>query len=76
MKDFFEIKCLKKEDQKKILDEIEKKIEEKKKEGLLTEREIREIEMMKLRPLPDAQDVQSIYEDHLFKKKGKEKELE
>ncbi len=76
MKNFFEIKCLKKEDQKKILDEIEKKIEEKKKEGLLTEREIREIEMMRLRPLPDAQDVQGIYEDHLFKKKGKKKELE
>jgi len=69
MNDFFEIKCLSKEDQRKILDEIEKKIEEKKKEGLLTEREIREIEMMRLRPLSDTLDVQSIYEDHMFKKK-------
>ncbi len=68
MKDFLEIKCLKKEDQKKVLDEIEKKIAKKKKEGLMTEREIREIEMMKLRPLPDIQDVQSVYEDRLFKK--------
>lgn len=69
MDDFFEIKYLSKEDQRKILDEIEIKIEEKKKEGLLTEREIRKIEMMKLRPLSDTQDVQSIYEDHMFKKK-------
>lgn len=68
MSDFFEIKCLKKEDQKDILDELEEKIAEKKKEGLLSELEIREIEKMKLRPLPDTQDVQSVYENHMFKK--------
>jgi len=73
MNDFLEIKCLKKEDQIKILNEIEKEIAKKMKEGLLTEREIREIEMMKLRSLPNIQDVLSVYEDHMFKKDKKEK---
>ena len=69
MIEFFEIKCLDKKEQKKILEEIEKRIAEKMKSGLLTEREIREIEEMRLRPLSDIQDVQSVYEDFLFKKK-------
>jgi hypothetical protein len=70
MNEFLEIKGMEKKEQEKILKEIEKKIARKKKEGILTEREIREIEEMKLRPLPDIQDVQSVYEDHLFRKKG------
>jgi hypothetical protein len=69
MTDFFEIKCLDKREKKRILEELEKNIAEKKKEGLLTEREIREIEEMKLHVLPDIQDVQSIYENFLFKNK-------
>jgi hypothetical protein len=69
MSNFLEIKCLKKKEQENILKEIDKRISEKKKEGLLTEKEIREIEEMKLRPLPDIQDVQSVFEDILFKKK-------
>lgn len=68
MKGFFEIKCLDEGEKKKLLEEIEKKIIEKKKEGVLTDREIREIEEMKLRPLPDIQDVQSVYEDFLFRR--------
>ncbi len=68
MSDFLEIKSLSKLAQKKILKEIEKRIAEKKKAGLLTERDIREIEEMRLRPLPDIQDVQNVYESHLFKK--------
>ena len=72
MNDFFEIKCMEKEDQKKILEKIERRIAKKKKEGLLNEREVREIEEMKLYPLPDIQDVQSVYENHVFKKKRKE----
>ena len=68
MEDFFEIKCLDKKEQKKIYEEIKKRIAEKIKSGLLTEREIREIEEMRLRPIPDIQDVQSVYEDFLFKK--------
>ena len=62
MTDFLEIKCLPKEKQKKILEEIEKKIAQKIKEGVFSEREIREIEHMKLRPLHDILDVQSVYE--------------
>lgn len=67
MNRFFEIACLTLEEQEEINREIERRIEEKKKLGLLTEREILEIEAMKLRPLPDIQDVQSVYEDHLFR---------
>jgi len=69
MSEFLEAKSLKKEDLEKILQEIEKRIAEKKKEGLFTEREIREIEEMRLHPLLDIQDVQSVYESHLFTKK-------
>ena len=62
MADFLEIKCLSKKDQEKIVEDIKKKIEQKIKEGIFTEREVREIEHMKLRPLPDILDVQSVYE--------------
>lgn len=58
-----------KKDQEKILKEIEKTIDLKKKEGVVTEKEIREIEEMTLRLFPDVQDVQSVYEDFLFQKK-------
>jgi len=68
MSDFLEIKCLSKPAQKKILEEIKKRIEEKKKAGILTERDIREIEEMRLHPLPDIQDVRSVYESHLYTK--------
>ena len=71
MVDFLEIKSMKKEDQKRIVEEIEKRIARKKKQGIFTEREIREIEEMKLHPLPDILDVQGVYEDFLFKKKKK-----
>jgi hypothetical protein len=59
---FLEIKCLAKEEQEKILGEIEKKIVQKIKDGVYTEREVREIQYMKLRPLPDILDVQSVFE--------------
>ena len=68
MQKFLEIKCLEKKDQDIIIEEIEKKIEQKKKEGVVTEKEIREIEEMTLRLFPDIQDVQSVYEDFLFQK--------
>jgi 2-oxo-4-hydroxy-4-carboxy--5-ureidoimidazoline (OHCU) decarboxylase len=66
MADFFEIKSIKKEDQKKILDEILKRIEEKKKKGVFTDKEIQEIAKMELHPLPDILDVQSVYESFLY----------
>ncbi len=66
MDHFLEIKCLEKEKQKEILKDIEKRIQQKIKDGIFTESEIREIEHMKLRPLPDIQDVQSTYESLEF----------
>lgn len=71
MKDFMEIKCLSPDEQKKILDEIKASIAQKKKDGILLDKEIREIEEMKLSPLLDIQDIQSVLEDHLFKEKRK-----
>ena len=68
MQKFLEIKCMGKKDQEKILMEIEKTIDLKKKEGVVTDKEIREIEEMTLRLFPDIQDVQSVYEDFLFQK--------
>ena len=68
MQKFLEIKSLGKKDQDRILEEIEKTIEQKKKEGVVTENEIREIQEMTLRLFPDIQDVQNVYEDFLFQK--------
>jgi hypothetical protein len=68
MSDFLEIKSLKDKDQKKILAEITKRIEEKKKKGIFTEKEIQEIEKMELHPLPDILDVQSVLESFLYGK--------
>ena len=69
MDDPLEIKCLSAEVQKKIMDKIERVIAGKIKEGLLKEKEVREIEEMKLRPLLDIQDVQSVYEDFMYRNK-------
>lgn len=67
---FFEIGCLKEAEQEKLAAEIEDAIAAKIKDHLLTEKEVREIEEMRLKPLPDIQDVQSVYENHLFREKG------
>ena len=73
MADFLEIKSMKTEDQKKILDEILKRIEEKKKKGVFTDKEIQEIAKMELHPLPDILDVQSVYESFLYGKDSSKK---
>ncbi|HHF42726.1 MAG: hypothetical protein DRI99_04270 [Candidatus Aminicenantes bacterium] len=69
MKDgkFFEIKSLSAEEQAVLGEAVKKRIEERKKKGRLTEREIEEIHQMELQPLPDIQDVQSVYEDFMYK---------
>lgn len=67
MNEFIKIKSMDEKKEKRIVEEIEHIIAQKKREGLVSEREIREIEEMKLRPLPDIQDVQGVYEDMLFK---------
>jgi len=69
MDDFMEIKSLKKEEQARILADIMQSIKNKKKEGILTEKEVREIEEMRLQPIPDIQDVQSVFEGLDLKKK-------
>jgi hypothetical protein len=63
---FFEAARLTPEDKEKLALEIETRIASRLKDGTLTEREVREIEEMRLRPLPDIQDVQIVYENHLF----------
>jgi hypothetical protein len=67
MAEFLQIKSLTEKEVKKISEEIEERIEQRKKEGAYSEREIRAIEEMRLRSLPDIQDVQNVYEDYLFK---------
>ena len=69
MTKFREIKCLSPEKQAKIEQEIDEAIARRIEEGILTEREIREIVEMKLHPQLDVQDVQSVYENHLFRDK-------
>jgi len=66
---FFEAKNLTPEEHEKLAQEIEKRIAAKREDGTLTERDVREIEEMRLRPLPDIQDVQNVYENHLFQPK-------
>lgn len=65
---FLDIKCLGKNEQAELEETIERRIADKLKSGIFTEREIREIELMRLRPIPDILDVQSVYEDFLFRR--------
>ncbi len=71
MTKFIEIKCLSEKEQEKIECEIREAVQQKMEKKLLTEKEIREIQEMKLRPLLDIQDVQSVYEDFLFRERKK-----
>ena len=63
---FFEAASLTPEEKDRLAREIEARIAAKLEDGTLTEREVGEIAEMRLRPLPDIQDVQSVYENHLF----------
>ncbi len=67
---FFEIGGLTEAEQEKLAVKIEDAIAQKIKDHLLTEKEVREIEEMKLKPQLDILDVQSVYENHLFREKG------
>jgi len=69
MKNFLEIKSLDEREQKQLNNKIEKILAEKKKKRVFSEKEIKEIENMKLNPLLDIQDVQSVYENLMFKNK-------
>jgi hypothetical protein len=70
MNKFLEIGCMTPEEQDALIRAIEDTIAAKKKDGLFTDKDVREIEEMRLKPLSDTQDVQSVYEDHLFRKRG------
>ena len=67
---FFEIGGLTEAEQEKLAAKIEDAIAQKIKDHLLTEKEVREIEEMRLKPQLDILDVQSVYENHLFREKG------
>jgi hypothetical protein len=69
MTSFFKVPCLSPEEQAALERDIEAAVEAKKKAGLLTDREVREITEMRLHPLPDIQDVQSVFEGHLYTRK-------
>jgi hypothetical protein len=68
MSAIFEAKSLTPDEQKRLAAEVETRIAGKLKDGTLKEKDIREIEEMRLKPLPDIQDVQNVYEDHLFRR--------
>jgi hypothetical protein len=48
------------------MSDIERRIGEKKKAGVLREKDIKEIEMMELEAYPDFQDVPHVFESHLY----------
>ena len=68
MAEFLKIASLSDAEVDKLEAEILAAIAEKKARGLLTDRDVEEIIEMRLRPLPDIQDVQSVYENFLFRK--------
>ena len=74
MSDFLKIPSLGDDEVERLEREIEARIAARIKDGLLAEREVREIEEMRLRILPDLQDVQSVYENHLYQPKAGRKE--
>ncbi len=69
MAEWLTIKGLEEEKVDRLEEEIRKRIAEKKALGLLSDRDVEEMVDMPLRPLPDIQDVQNIYENMLFRPK-------
>ena len=69
MTEFLMIPSLGEDEAKRLEREIEARIAARIKDGRLSVREVREIQEMKLRILPDLQDVQSVYDNHLFRTK-------
>ena len=53
-------------DVEKIMEDIRQKIEEKKRAGILKQKDIDEISHMELLPLPDFLDIPNVYEPHLY----------
>ncbi len=68
-KEFLEVSALSSEENKKLIREIEKTLAEKKKKGIFSDKEIREIEELELKPNLDIKDVMGVWEDMMFKPK-------
>jgi len=68
-KDFLEVSALSREENKKIIRDIENTLAEKKKKGIFSDKEIREIEELELEPNLDIKDVMGVWEDMMFKPK-------
>jgi len=68
-KDFLEIRSLSPGENKKLIQEIEKRLSEKKNKKIFSDKEIKEIEDMKLEPNLDIKDVMGVWEDMMFKPK-------
>jgi hypothetical protein len=66
MSEFLKIASLSDAEVDRLEADIRAAIAGKKAQGLLTDRDVEEIIEMRLRPLPDIQDVQSVYENLLF----------
>ena len=69
MAEWLTIKSLEDAEVDRLEEDIRKRIAEKKALGLLSDRDVEEMVDMPLRPLPDIQDVQNIYENMLFRPK-------
>jgi hypothetical protein len=66
MSEFLKIAGLSEAEVEKIEADIRAAIADKKARGLLTDKDVEEIIEMRLKPLPDIQDVQSVYENTLY----------
>ena len=66
MSEFLKIAALSPAEVDRLEADIRAAIAEKKARGLLTDRDVEEIVEMRLKPLPDIQDVQSVYENTLY----------
>ena len=69
MSEFLKIAALSPAEVDRLEADIRASIAEKKARGLLTDRDVEEIVEMRLKPLPDIQDVQSVYENTLYAKR-------
>lgn len=66
MSDWLSIPSLGEEETRRLEEDVRRAIVERKARGLLTDRDVEEMTAMRLKPLADIQDVQSVYENILF----------
>ncbi len=70
MSEWLSIKSLGEEETARLEEEVRRRIADKKARGLLTDKDVDEMVDMRLKPLADIQDVQSVYENTLFDPKA------